>query len=418
VQQVAKPGTIVIVGAGLAGATAAAGLRTRGHSGPVVLFGAQSHRPYELPPLSKGILLGDTDEPDWVRDADFYATNDIDFRPGTTIEDVRPADRVVIDASGATQSFDRLLLATGLRPRTLPVTGGQLAGVHTLRTLDDSLALRSRLTPGTRVVIVGGGWIGCEVAAAARRHGAAVTVVEPLPLPLLRVLGSTVAGVFRDLHEANGVRWKLGVGVQGLAGAGDGGAGDTVRSVRLDDGTDLPADLVVVAIGAAPRVELAERIGLALADRPVGGVAVDAALRTSAPDVYAAGDIAAQAHPRYERRVRVEHWANAKDQGEHVAGSLLGADEPYARSPYFFSDQYDLGMEYRGLADPERDELVVRGDLAAREFIAFWLRDGRVQAAMNVNSWDDGDTLQSLVDNQAAVDATALTNGDLPSLVA
>jgi NADPH-dependent 2,4-dienoyl-CoA reductase/sulfur reductase-like enzyme len=407
------PGSVVIVGAGLAGATAAASLRERGFAGRIVLFGAQPHQPYELPPLSKGILLGDTDEPDWVREESSYAAQDIDFRPGTMIEEVRLDERVVIDANGAASAFDQLVLATGMRPRTLPVAGSQLAGVHTLRSLDDSLALRARLTPGTRVVIVGGGWIGCEVAAAARRHEAEVTVVEPLPLPLVRVLGRAVAEVFRDLHAAHDVHWKLGVGVQGMAGE-DG----TVRSVRLDDGTDLPAEVVIEAIGAAPRLELAERAGLTLADRPVGGVAVDAALRTSAPGVYAVGDIAAHAHPRYGRRVRVEHWANAKNQGEHVAGNLLGTDQPYQARPYFFSDQYDLGMEYRGLADPEQDELVVRGDLAAREFIAFWLRDGRVQAAMNVNSWDDGDTLKSLVDNEAAVDATALSStADLANLV-
>ncbi|HEX7659958.1 MAG TPA: FAD-dependent oxidoreductase [Pseudonocardiaceae bacterium] len=397
------PGPVVIVGAGLAGATTAATLRERGFTGDIVLFDAQSHQPYELPPLSKAILLGEKDQPDWVRDAGFYAGHDIDFRPSATIRELRLADHVVVDGAGAEQPFDRLVLATGLRPRTLPVTDAQLKGVHTLRTLDDSLALRARLTPGTRVVVVGGGWIGCEVAAAARTHGSQVTVVEPLRLPLVRALGRPVAEVFHDLHAAHGVHWKLGVGVQGLVGENG-----VLRSVRLDDGTNLPADVVVEAIGATPRVELAERAGLVLADRPVGGVAVNAALRASQPGVYAVGDIAAHDHPRYGRRVRTEHWANARNQGEHVAGNLLTGDQPYRRSPYFFTDQYDLGMEYRGLADPEQDELVVRGDLAAREFIAFWLRDGRVRAAMNVNSWDDGDALQSLVDNDAPVEASAL----------
>jgi 3-phenylpropionate/trans-cinnamate dioxygenase ferredoxin reductase subunit len=224
------------------------------------------------------------------------------------------------------------------------------------------------------------------------------------------VLGDTVAGVFRDLHEAQGVTFRLGTGVVEYTG-GDGVA----TGVRLDDGSEVPADLVLVAVGVRPRTELALEAGLALSDDV--GVQVDADLRTSARDVYAVGDIAAHQHPRYNKRVRVEHWANAKDQGAHVAKNLLGASLPYTASPYFFSDQYDLGMEFRGLTDPSSDELVVRGDLGAREFIAFWLRDGVVQGAMNVNMWDDGDTLQSLVDNRTRVEPAKLVDADLASLM-
>lgn len=408
------PRRIVIVGAGLAGASAAAGLREQGFDGEIVLYGEQRHPPYELPPLSKGILLGDTDEPDWVREARFYADHDIDYRSSTTVTQLRPGDGVVVDATGAEQGYDRLLLATGSRPRTLPVPGGDLPGLNLLRTLDDSLAIRSKLVSGARVAIVGAGWIGCEVAAAARKHGAEVTVVDPLPLPLHRVLGDTVGGVFRDLHREHGVDLRLGTGVASFAAA-DG----AVRSVRLagsagQEGTELPADVVVVGVGAVPDTELARQAGLELA---IGGVAVDATLRTSAPDIYAAGDIAAQQHPRYQQRVRVEHWANAKDQGSHVVGNLLGGEEPYSSSPYFFSDQYDLGCEYRGMADPAADQLVVRGDLDTREFIAFWLREGRVAAAMNVNVWDDGDALQALVDGQREVTPEQLTSGELTALV-
>ena len=208
--------------------------------------------------------------------------------------------------------------------------------------------------------------------------------------------------MFRGLHEEHGVEFKLGTGVSGFSPSG----------LVLDDGTELLPDVTVLAVGAAPRLELAEAAGLELAD---GGVAVDATLRTSAPDVFAAGDIAAHDHPRHDGRIRVEHWANAKDQGAHVAGSLIGLDEPYLKSPYFFSDQYDLGMEYRGLADPD-DELVVRGDLAARQFVAFWLRDGRLRAAMNVNVWDHGTALQALVDAQATVTSAQLREADLGSL--
>jgi 3-phenylpropionate/trans-cinnamate dioxygenase ferredoxin reductase component len=320
----------------------------------------------------------------------------------------------VVEADGTTHPYDRLLLATGSQPRRPVMTGVHLDGLHLLRTLDDARGLRACLRPGKRVVIVGAGWIGCEVAAAARRSGCEVTVVEPMPLPLYRVLGDTIACVFRDLHAEEGVVWKLGVGVFGFTGDADG----RVTGVSLDDGSELPSDVTVVAVGAAPRVELAHAAGLELAGAVSGGgVTVDAGLCTSAPEVYAAGDIAAHLHPRYGQRVRVEHWANAKDQGAHVAGNLMGGAEPYAASPFFFSDQYDLGLEFRGVADPLVDELVVRGDLAAREFIAFWVRGDEVRAAMNVNVWDAGDVLSALVDGDSRVERTKLADGDLASLV-
>ncbi|GLZ32129.1 ferredoxin reductase [Lentzea sp. NBRC 105346] len=394
----AEPQRIVIVGSGLAGASAAGALRERGYGGQITMYGQEVHRPYELPALSKDIMLGNADEPTWVHDIGFYADNEIDFRPGTPITEVRPADQTVVDSDGAVHSYDRLLLATGSRPRVLPGAKG-----HVLRTFDDSLALREKLAEGKQVVIVGAGWIGCEVAAAARKHGAVVTVIDPVPLPLQRVLGERMGEVFRDLHAEHGVHWRLGVGVEGF----------TDHGVILSGNEELLADVLVLGVGATPRLELAEAAGLKLAD---GGVAVDATLRTSDPHIYAAGDIAAHDHPRYSKRVRVEHWANAKDQGTYVAGPLLGTDEPYVQSPYFFSDQYDLGMEYRGLADPEHDELVVRGDLGKREFIAFWLRDGRLQAAMNVNMWDDGTALKALVDSHAAVTPEQLKTADLGDL--
>nr|WP_110342734.1 FAD-dependent oxidoreductase [Prauserella flavalba]PXY21944.1 ferredoxin reductase [Prauserella flavalba] len=405
-----EPKRIVIVGSGLAGATAAARLRERGYAGEVLVLGSETHRPYELPPLSKGLLLGDTDEPDWVREEKFYAEHDIDLRGGVTATRVDPGERIVFDAEGGEHRYDRLLLATGSRPRSLPVPGVDLPGVRTLRTLDDALSLRSAFQDAARVVIIGAGWIGTEAAAAARKHDAEVTVVDQVTLPLRTVLGDEVATVFRDLHTEHGVNWRLGATLAELTGDADG-----VRGVRLGDGTELPADVVLLAVGVAPRVELAETAGLELTgDR---GVAVDAGLRTAAPDIYAAGDIASHFHPRYGHRIRVEHWANAKNQGAHVAANLVGENEPYLRSPYFFTDQYDLGCEYRGIADPATDELVVRGDLASREFIAFWLRDGQVTAAMNVNVWDYGDELQKLVDGRVAVSAGRLRDADLGELV-
>ncbi|HVV12832.1 NAD(P)/FAD-dependent oxidoreductase [Amycolatopsis sp.] len=399
-----QPQRIVIIGAGLAGASAAAGLRDRGYSGEIIVLGNETHQPYELPALSKALLLGDAEEPDWVREDGFYQQHDIDLRLGVNATRVELGARKVLDDQGAEHRYDRLLLATGSQPRRLPIAGADSPSVRTLRTLDDSLALRESFGSIERAVIIGAGWIGTEVAAAARRHGVEVTVVDRIAAPLLPVLGAEVAGVFQNLHSENGVQWRLNAEISEISG-------DTVR---LGDGKELPAELAVMAVGAAPRVDLAHAAGLELADD--GGVAVDAALRTAAPDVYAAGDIASQFHPRLGRRVRVEHWANAKNQGTHVAGNLIGEAEPYLNSPYFFSDQYDLGCEYRGLADPDTDELVVRGDLAKREFIAFWLRDGRVSAAMNVNVWDDGDALKRLVDGRLAVSPQTLREGDLSSV--
>ncbi|SFO89724.1 Reductase C-terminal [Amycolatopsis arida] len=405
-----EPSRIVIIGGGLAGATAAGELRERGYSGDVVLLAEESHRPYELPALSKAVLLGEADEPDWVHEPGFYAERGIELRSGVIATRVELGARVVRDSAGAEHPYDRLLLATGSVPRRLPVPGADLPGVWHLRTLDSALGLRAAFQEAERVVIVGAGWIGTEAAAAARRHGAEVTVVDQSALPLQGVLGDEVAEVFRDLHGEHGVRWELGAAVAELTGGPE-----RVRGVRLADGTELPADVVLVAVGVQPRTELAHTAGLELADD--GGVAVDAGLRTAAPDVYAAGDIAAHFHPRYGRRVRVEHWANAKNQGAHVAGNLLGGHEPYVRAPYFFTDQYDLGCEYRGLADVDTDEVVVRGDLAGRRFLAFWLRDGKVTAAMNVNDWEHGDTLKALVDGQVPATGDRLREGDLAALL-
>jgi NADPH-dependent 2,4-dienoyl-CoA reductase/sulfur reductase-like enzyme len=402
--EAAHPARIVIVGASLAGASAAVTLRELGYGGELTLIGDEAEPPYERPPLSKAVLIGNADEPDWVRDEAYYADHQIELLRGTTVTRIDPARHVVV-ADGTEHGYDKLLMATGSTPRRLDVPGADLDGVFTLRTLGDSLGLRERFTAGADIVVLGAGWIGCESAAAARHRGASVTVVEPLTQPLLKVVGEQVGASFAALHREHGVDLRLGTSVVGFDGEGG-----RVTSVRLPDGVSIPADTVVVGVGVAPNVALADAAGLELAE---GGVAVDATLRTSDPDIYAAGDIAAQDHPAYGRRVRVEHWANAKDQGEHVAGNLLGAAAAYEKRPFFYSDQYDLGCEYRGLADPDRDRLVVRGDLASREFIAFWLREGAVAAALNVNMWDDGDALQALVDSGRPVEDDALVSGSL-----
>jgi 3-phenylpropionate/trans-cinnamate dioxygenase ferredoxin reductase component len=390
------PSRIVIVGASLGGASAAVALRELGFDGEVVLIGAETHLPYERPPLSKAVLLGNTDEPDWVKDADYYVANNIGLLTGTVATAI-DRERHVVLAGGEEYPYDRLLLATGSTPRRLPVPGADLEGIVTLRTLDDSLALRKRFTDAAPIVIVGAGWIGCEAAAAARKHGASVTVLEPSSQPLLRVVGEQIGAVFADLHREHGVDLRLGAGVTGFTGT------RSIESVQLSDGGSVPAETVLIGVGVQPNVELAEAAGLDLADQ---GIAVNAPLQTSDPDIYAVGDIAAHDHPHYDGRIRIEHWAVAKDQGTHVAGNLLGGDKPYELRPFFFSDQYDLGCEYRGFADPKHDQLVVRGDLASREFTAFWLRDGGVTAAMNVNQWDDGDALQALVDSRGPLPAS------------
>jgi 3-phenylpropionate/trans-cinnamate dioxygenase ferredoxin reductase subunit len=392
--------TFVIVGAGLAGAKAAETLRDEGFDGRVILLGAEPEPPYERPPLSKDYLRGESERAKAaVHDEGFYAAREIELRTGVAVEalDMRSAEVVV--AGGERIGYDRLLLTTGARPRRLELAGGQLDGIHELRTLQDADALRAALEPGARVVVVGAGWIGSEVAASARRLGCEVDVVEPLAVPLERVLGPQIGAVYRDVHAAHGVRMHLGRGVVGFGGSG------RVSAVLTSEGQRLPCDVVVVGAGVAPRSELARRAGIEVGD----GIVVDEYLQTSVPGVFAAGDVAAAWHPALGRRIRVEHWANALHQGPAAARNMLGKQTAYDRVPYFFSDQYEIGMEYSGLAGPG-DELVVRGDLDAREFVAFWLRDGAVVAGMNVNVWDVAGQIQALIRSGGPVDRGRLAD--------
>src|SRR4051812_4487705 len=395
--------TFVIVGAGLAGATAAQVLRDEGFEGRVVLVGDESERPYERPPLSKGYLLGESPrDKAFVHEPGWYTEHDVDLRLSTAVTKVDLYGHEVSLADGDMLRYDALLVATGSSPRRLRVPGADLAGVHYLRRLQDSDALRVAFARSPRAVVVGAGWIGLEAAAAARAAGLQVTVVEPAPLPLLRVLGPEVARIFADLHRDHGVDLRLGTGVAELLGS-DG----AVTGVRLSDGTELAAGLVVVGIGVTPNTQLAEDAGLAVSD----GIDVDEHLRSSDPDVYAAGDVAAAQDPRWGRRIRVEHWANARHQGRTAALSMLGRDAVHERLPYFFSDQYDLGMEYTGHVGADGyDEVVFRGDVAAREFLAFWLRDGRVLAGMNVNVWDVVEDVAALVLSGREVDRSRLAD--------
>jgi 3-phenylpropionate/trans-cinnamate dioxygenase ferredoxin reductase component len=382
--------TFVIVGASLAGAKAAETLRAEGFTGRVVLVGEETERPYERPPLSKGYLLG-TDERDkaFVHDASWYGEHDVELVLGVRATELHP-DRHTVTLDGVEPlRYDKLLLATGSRVRTLPVPGSDLIGVRYLRTMTEADGLIDHMRDSRRVVVVGAGWIGLETAAAARSHGLEVTIVEVDSLPLRRVLGDEVAQVFADLHRANGVEFRFGAQVAEFVDSGG-----RLTAARLADGTELPADLAIAAVGIRPNTELAENAGLTVDN----GVVVDAGLRTSDPDIYACGDVANAENPLLGRRIRVEHWANALDGGPAAARSMLGQPVAFDKVPYFFTDQYDLGMEYAGYVEPGGyDRVVFRGDVAAREFIAFWVKDGRVLAGMNVNVWDVQEQIQALV---------------------
>ncbi|MEP6562194.1 MAG: FAD-dependent oxidoreductase [Nakamurella sp.] len=387
--------TYVIVGASLAGAKAAETLRSDGFTGRVVLVGQETEAPYERPPLSKGYLLGaEPREKAFVHEPQWYGEHDIEWRSGTLAVDLDPKNRAVTLHPTETLHYDKLLLATGSRVRELTVPGADLAGIYYLRTLDQSDALLAGFQRGGHVVVVGAGWIGLETAAAARQHGCAVTVVEMGSLPLQRVLGDEVATVYRDLHAAHGVDFRFGAGVGEILGA-DG----SVTGVRMSDGWEVAADMVVVGVGIQPNTELAARAGLQIDN----GIVTDELLRTSDPNIWACGDVASSFNPLLGVRLRVEHWANALNGGPAAARSMLGGTDPYARVPYFFSDQYDLGMEYTGWVTPgDYDRVIFRGDPAltegaAPEFIAFWVRGGAVLAGMNANVWDVTETIADLV---------------------
>jgi len=398
--------TFVVVGAGLAGAKAVEALRDQGFGGRLVLVGAEEHLPYERPPLSKGYLAGDSTFDDaTVHDRAWYDEHDVELRLGQAATALDPAARTVT-MGGETLTYDKLLLATGSSPRRLDLPGADLDGVLTLRTVEDSDRLRAAFDAAARVVFVGGGWIGLELAAAARKAGAEVTVLESLELPLVRVLGPAMAGVFADLHREHGVDLRTGVSIEEIEPAD--GTGH-VGAVRLADGTRFPATVVVVGIGAAPNVELAEVAGLDIDN----GVLVDAGGRTSDHDIFAVGDLANAEHPVLGTRIRVEHWANALNQPATVATAMLGGDASYDRLPYFYTDQFDLGMEYVGRGGPD-DEVVVRGDRDGREFLAFWLRAGRVTAAMAVNIWDVIDEVKPLIASGIVVDPARLADASVP----
>lgn len=384
--------TIAIVGAGLAGVTAAQTLRESGSDARIVLVSDDEHAPYDHPPLSKAVLAGDDPaEKALLHEASWYAEHDIELVLGAEATTLDTAAHTLTLDTGTEITWDQLLLAPGSTVRRLDVPGADLPHVHYLRTMAQSTALRDRLAEHGQVVIIGAGWIGLEVAAAARAHGCEVHVVDPLATPLERVVGPRIGQWFADVHTAHDVTFHLGEGVEEILEDG----------VRLSSGTVLPATTVVVGIGVLPRTDLAEAAGLEVDH----GIVCDGALRTSAPDVWAAGDAASWDHPRFGR-VRLEHWSNAKDSGAAAARSMLGEEVTYDPVPSFFSDQYDVGLEYAGhVPRGVEPEVVLRGDPATNEFLAFWLDGDRVLAGMHVNTWGALDEIEPLIGTTVDRDA-------------
>ncbi|TFD67768.1 NAD(P)/FAD-dependent oxidoreductase [Cryobacterium ruanii] len=398
----------VIVGAGLAGASAARTLREEGFTGPIQLIGAEAHRPYIRPPLSKGYLSGSSDRDSvYVDPQDWYAQHDVDLLLDTSVARVDAARRLIHTDAGEAFAYSKLLLTTGSSSRRLSIPGADLEGVHYLRTLEDSDTLRSLLAGGgMRLVLIGSGWIGMEVAATARTLGNDVTILERDPIPLANALGDELGQMFADLHEQNGVTLRRSVSVESVVGKNG-----RASAVRLESGEVIPADLVLVGIGATPNVQLAHSAGLAIDN----GIFVDASLRTSDPAIYAAGDIANAYHPVAKVRLRSEHWANALNGGKLAARSMLGQNVSYDDIPYFYTDQFDVGMEYSGFGPLARGaDVVYRGDRAGREFIAFWVAGKKVVAGMNVNVWDVNEAVQGLIRRGNQIDRARLADADVP----
>ncbi len=399
------PENFVIVGGGLAGARAAETIREHS-SGSVTILAGEDELPYERPPLSKSVLLGsDEAESAVLHDEDWYAANRVTLRRGAVVTGIDQAARRLSLADGGEVSYGRLLIATGARPRQLEVPGADLAGVHTLRTMADSRALLERLRAQPEVVVVGAGWIGLEVAAAAREHGCPVTVVEPDPSPLHRLLGPGLGGVFTRLHEEHGVTFRFGESVERLVGEG------AVAEVVTSAGEGIPAQVVVVGIGVVANTEVADGTDLEIDD----GILVDPAMRTADPHIWAAGDVARWDNPTLGYPVRVEHWATANDTGPIAARSMVGDPVDNDVLPFFFSDQYDLGLEYVGHVRAESAaDVVIRGDLDGREFVALWTESGRVLAGLAVNVWDTTGPVKALIRSRAQVPVKRLADPGIP----
>lgn len=392
--------TIVIVGASLAGVSAAATLREEGFDGRVVLVGAEPRLPYDRPPLSKGYLKGETAiEKLDLRPSSFWDEEEIELRLGSTVASIDPAARELELVGGERRPYDGLLLATGGRNRTLRVPGAELDGIHDLRTLTDADRLREAAAKGGRAVVVGMGFIGSEIAASLRQLGLEVTAIEPFSAPLERVLGPEVGRAIAALHVEHGVTCRFGEGVSAFEGAG------RLERVLTASGGSVECELAVVGVGIEPATELAETAGLTVDN----GIVVDERCRTSAEGVWAAGDVASHFHPLLGRHVRVEHWQNAVEQGAAAARDMIGVGAPYAEVHWFWSDQYDENLQYAG-HHTTWDELVVRGSIDERRFVAFYVEAGIVRAAVALNSGRDLRRSIPLIRQGTPVDRDALVD--------
>jgi 3-phenylpropionate/trans-cinnamate dioxygenase ferredoxin reductase subunit len=369
--------TVVVVGASLAGLRGAEALRRLGYQGRLVLVGDEPVPPYDRPPLSKQVLRGER-EPEQIRlsKPEAFDALELDLRLGTRATSLDPGARQLLLEDGERIAYDGLLIATGARARALPGAPA-LPGVFTLRTLPDALAIRAALAGSPRVAVIGGGFIGAEVAASCRKLGLDVHMLEALPSPMARVLNPAIGAVCADAHRDEGVDVRLGVGVEALEGAG------RVERLRLSDGSRIEADVVVVGIGATPATDWLESSGLALDD----GVLCDATCATRAPGVVAAGDVARWHHAGYGERLRLEHWTNAVEMSEAAAARLLGGDDvpPFAPVPFVWSDQYDLKIQAAGHVRPDDEMQVLHGSLSERRFVALFGRGGRLSGALAIN---------------------------------
>jgi 3-phenylpropionate/trans-cinnamate dioxygenase ferredoxin reductase subunit len=400
--------TFVIVGAGLAGASAAEALRDEGFTGRIQLVGSEAERPYIRPPLSKDYLSGSAEEDSpYVHPEAWYAEHNVELKLGHAAVDLDLHGHTVTLDNGDSLAYDKLLIATGASPRHLRIPGANLDGIYYLREFEDARKLRSALSSGGHhIVIIGAGWIGLEVAATARSLNNEVTVIGMEDTPLAIIVGAEIGQSFAELHRSHGIDLRMSTGTREVVGDGV-----RVTGVVIDTGETLPADFVVIGIGAIPNTEIAEKAGLTVDN----GIVADQSLRTSDPDVYVAGDVANAFHPVLGRNLRVEHWANAQNEGPAAAKAMLGQKVAYDRVPYFYTDQYDLGMEYSGYPGAGKDgELVIRGDLAKREYIAFWLVDGKVQAGMNVNVWDVNPAVEELIRSGRTIDPARLADESVP----
>ena len=399
--------SFIIVGGGLAGAIAAQTLREEGFDGRITLLGEEPHRPYERPPLSKDYLQGKADRDSiFAHPEPWYADHAVELRLGTAVSSLDPASRTVTTATGVQLGYDKLLLTTGSTPRRLSVPGADLNGVRYLRSVDDSERIKAGFAQAQRVAIIGAGWIGLETAAAARNAGLDVTLLEHAELPLLRVLGPETAPIFADLHRDHGVDLRCRVAVAELTGRNR-----AVTGVILSDGSRIEADMVLVGVGITPNSQLAAEAGLQVDN----GIVVDEHLRTSDANIYAAGDVANAYNPRLGRHIRVEHWANARRQGATAGKAMLGQDAVDARPSYFFTDQYDLSMEYTGDIGPAGyDQVIFRRHADSRQVIVFWLHEQRVQAGMNINIWDVADDIERLVQSSHPANTDDLADAGIP----